>query len=444
MAMAVRHPLPAILALPFLAAATFVHGGCTPAGLAAPLASVPKFEPPGQTTCGVVPSPTRPLVVEWSALDRAALEARAKQGLVPVRYVGCHIEVLAECVAPSRYTYVYTPTTTKRDTVRIRNEDDLYSNLPLGAAKLEATLERAGELRVDMTIVGRYSVPIASLPRNELVGPDCGGATHVISGLTVGEFNLSAAGRASVSAAAGFVVGPSAQGSSSASQQELAEDGDEGACGRATGADTAPPHGCAAPLRIELTPVGVSQPVCPDGFQLAHGTCAPPLVRECDEGAHYVEGRGCVPDHAVPIASDCPAGYRLRDGWCVPPVSTECPRGTRFVPNVGCAPEGTPEAPPAARSWAAAPHVTAPIARRLPGPGPDVLEAESLYVSGDFAAATRSAMRGCEGGDGFGCGLAGDLLARGQGGAAGRSRGLGLIKRGCSMGDPWSCTRLGQ
>jgi hypothetical protein len=413
----VRLRVPVLFAVPILATAAFVHAGCAPAGLAAPLAGVPKFEPPGQTTCGVVPSPTRPLVVEWSALDRAALEARAKQGLVPVHYVGCHIEVLAECAAPARYAYVYTPTTTKRDTVHIRNEDDLYSNLPLGAAKLEATIRRGGELRVDMTIVGRYAVPIASLPRNELVGPDCGRVTHVISGLTVGEFNLSAAGRASVSGAAAFVVGPAASASSTASRQELAEDGDQEACGRATGADTAPPHECAAPLRIELTPVGVFQPVCPDGFQLEHGVCAPPLVRQCDPGAHYVEGRGCVPDHAAPVANDCPAGYVLREGWCVPPI---------------------------ARTQVAAAQPPPPMTPRLPGPGPEVLEAESLYAAGDFEGATRSAMRGCDAGDGFGCGLAGDLVDRGLGGAGYRARGLGLIQRGCSMGDPWSCTRLGQ
>lgn len=424
--------VPAVLAAPLVAAAACLHTGCSPAGLAAPLATVPKLDATGQTTCGVVPSPTRPLVVEWSALDRAALEARAKQGLVPVHYVGCHIEVLAECAAPARFAYAYTATTTKRDTVHIRNEDDLYSNLPLGAAKLEATLKRAGELRVDMTIVGRYAVPIASLPRNDLVGPDCARATHVISGLTVGEFNLSAAGRASLSGAAGLAIGPTASGSSTASRQELAEDGDRDACGHATGADTAPPAECAAPLRIELTPVGAFQPECPPGFQLERGVCAPPLVRECDPGAdgvraHYVEGRGCVPDRAAPVASDCPYGYVLRDGWCVPPV-----RVAEHAPAPRSAADDAPSVP-----------APPPMGPRLPGMGPDVLRAEGLYAEGDFAAAARVAMRGCEAGDGFGCGLAGDLANRGLSGED-RSRGVALIERGCKMGDPWSCTRLGR
>ncbi len=72
---------------------------------------------PGQTTCGVVPSLSRPLVVEWSALDRACLESASGAGqLVAVNYVGYHIEVLP-IAAPARFAYVYTPTTTKRDTV---------------------------------------------------------------------------------------------------------------------------------------------------------------------------------------------------------------------------------------------------------------------------------------------------------------------------------------
>jgi hypothetical protein len=160
-----------IAVVPPLFAAILLHVGCTAPGLAAALVRVPKYNPPGPTSCGVVASPTHPLVVEWPALDRATLEARAKQGLVAVRYVGCDIEVLPECTAPPKYAYVYTSTTTKRDTVHIQNDDDLYSNLPLGAAKLEGTLRRKGELLVDMTIVGRYSVELASMPRNDLVGP---------------------------------------------------------------------------------------------------------------------------------------------------------------------------------------------------------------------------------------------------------------------------------
>ncbi len=421
------------------ALAALLPTGCAPATLASQLAaSTPSI--PGQTTCGVVPNPSRPLVVEWSALDRASLEARAKQGLVAVNYVGCHIEVLPECAAPARFAYVYTPTTTKRDTVHIRNDDDLYTNLPLGAARLEGTLERAGELRVEMTIVGRYGMPPGDLPRNDLVGPDCTRATHVISGLTVGEFDLLAAGRASLSAGGGLVVGPSAGGQSSASKQQLAQDGDEHACGKATGNDAGPPAECAAPLRIELTPVAAFENECPAGFHVDSGACTADVVRQCDPGAHFVEGRGCVPDDAVPIATDCPQGFTLHAGWCMPPVSTDCPAGMHFVTGLGCTGEirSAPSVAPAV--WMASP---APVAR-LKGMGPEALQAEDLYASGDLAAASKMAIEACDAGDGFGCGLAGKMIARGEGCDADAKHGDELLRRGCSMGDPWSCTQMGQ
>jgi hypothetical protein len=441
-----RRRVRALLALLPLLLAAMASAGCSVAGLAAPLVKVPKYTPPGETSCGIVPSPSRPLVVEWPALDRAALEARAKQGLVAVRYVGCDIEVLPQCVAPARYTYAYTSTTTKHDSVHIKNEDDLYSNLPLGAAKLEAALKRSGELRVDMTIVGRYSAALEGVPRNELVGPDCARATHVISGLTVGEFDLSAGGRAAVSGGGSLLGKVSAGGSSTASEEDLAQDGDEHACARATGQDGHPPDGCAAPLRIEVTRIGGFRPECPAGFHVQGDACYPELVRQCDPETRYVEGRGCVPERAVPVTSDCPSGFTLRDGWCMPPISTECPEGTRYESGLGCVPVATrKEASRAA--GAAASQSVAEARPRLPyiahAMGPEVAEAEDLLRAGSIRAGIESAMRGCTGGDGFACGVAGEYTRRGgEDFPASPARGLELLRRGCAMNDAWSCTRV--
>jgi len=122
----------------------------------------------------------------------------------------------------------------------------------------------------------------------------------------------------------------------------------------------------------------------------------------------------------VPIASDCPQGFTLRDGWCMPPVAT-----VAAAPSI----------------WQQ-PSSPAPVAR-LPGPGAEALQAEDLYTSGDFTAATTLALKGCDAGDGFGCGLAGRMIGRGQGRVADSKRGAELLRRGCSMGDPWSCTQMG-
>ena len=127
---------------------------CAP-NLADQASKAPEFNPKGETKCGVAKSQAEPLIVEWPSSARAKLEALSRTGVVAVHYSGCEMEVLASCNAPGKYGY--TAITPKHDHVAIRNADDLYANIPLGAARLEGKLERAGELDVDMSIVGRYA-----------------------------------------------------------------------------------------------------------------------------------------------------------------------------------------------------------------------------------------------------------------------------------------------
>ena len=87
------------------------------------------------------------------------------------------MRILATCSVVGKV--VYSPfRNQKHDQVRIKDADDLYANLPVGAASLEAKLERAGELDVDMMLVGRYEVDRSSLVLTKLDG-DCEGATPV-------------------------------------------------------------------------------------------------------------------------------------------------------------------------------------------------------------------------------------------------------------------------
>src|SRR5690606_17680037 len=142
-------------------------------------------------------SASKPLVIDWPAAERAALEGRMRAGLVPVRWQGCEIEVLTNCVAPGEDSYVgLNP---KSETVRIKSADELYANLPVGAAKLEGKLERYGSLEVDMTVIGRSEANRYDFHRTEM-GGRCDTATHVITGLTVGAFDFSAGAGAAVGA----------------------------------------------------------------------------------------------------------------------------------------------------------------------------------------------------------------------------------------------------
>jgi hypothetical protein len=149
--------------------------GCFP-NVAQHAARAPELDHPGETKCSVLKSTSEPLIVEWPTGARAKLEALSRAGVVAVRYSGCEMEVLASCNAPGKYRY--TALTPKRDRVTIKNADDLYASIPLGAARLEAKLETAGQLDVDMSVVGRYAADKTGIHEGDLEGPDCAKATH--------------------------------------------------------------------------------------------------------------------------------------------------------------------------------------------------------------------------------------------------------------------------
>ena len=205
----------------------------------------------GQAKCGVRRSADKPLVVEWPGADRAALESRARGGLVAVRYEGCEMEVLTNCNAAGEYAYVGL--TQKREGVKITSADELYAQLPVGAAGLEAKLERAGQLNVDMVIVGRKEATKTVFNERDLDGR-CDEATHVITGLTVGAFSFYTGASAAVGGA--VKVGNMGVGAGSSHGEEvLKQDGNGEACSVASSADESPPEGCGALLRVEVVPI---------------------------------------------------------------------------------------------------------------------------------------------------------------------------------------------
>jgi hypothetical protein len=205
----------------------------------------------GQAKCGVKASAAKPLVVEWPAADRAALEARATRSLVAVRYQGCEMEVLTNCAVAGSYSYLGL--NQKREGVRIKSVDELYAQLPVGAVALEGKLERAGQLNVDMVIVGRKEAESSEFSERDLEGR-CDDATHVITGLTVGAFSFYAGASAEIGA--GVKVGNIGAGASSGTDREvLKEDGNADACAAATQSDVDAPPGCGALLRVEVVPI---------------------------------------------------------------------------------------------------------------------------------------------------------------------------------------------
>ena len=205
----------------------------------------------GEARCGGGGRIARPLLVEWSAPDRASLESRLRRGLVVVHYEGCKVDVLSECSAPEA-SYGYHGLTRKNDSQRIRTTDELYTNLPLSAVKLEGTLAKAGELNIEMAIVGSYEVPRSVFDVSELQGR-CEGATHVVSLVQVGAFEFYAGSGAEVGAGVEVEGAAGVGGRSTAQHEVLNQDGDPDACEASTPSDAAPPPECGALLRLELS-----------------------------------------------------------------------------------------------------------------------------------------------------------------------------------------------
>jgi hypothetical protein len=242
------------LALPLFA--SLVLSACGGGNTASQLAKTPTYDPAGQSKCSVEKSQSKPLIVEWPSTDRGELETRARgHGVVVVRYQGCEMQVLDRCAAPAKY--VYAPMTRKKDRVQMRDADSLYANVPLGAAGLEAELEKSGELDVDMTLVGRWEAERASVRADELQG-ECDGATHVVSALTIGAFTFTAGADATVGAGAN-VMGAGGGAKSASTRRTLNADGDEAACEKATLDDKAPPSECGALIRVEVVRLAEAQ-----------------------------------------------------------------------------------------------------------------------------------------------------------------------------------------
>jgi hypothetical protein len=167
------------------------------------------------------------------------------------------MEVL-RCDAGGEATYRYQGYTRKTDELHIRNDDELYARLPLGAAQLSAELERANELRLVTRLVGAYELDSVGADLWERLPARCQDATHVIRSVHVGAYELGTVAATEAGVEAGWVGGPQAGASSRHSYSVLSRDGDMAACESAPSGDGDAPSGCGAMVRVEVVPAPLS------------------------------------------------------------------------------------------------------------------------------------------------------------------------------------------
>ncbi|MEZ4449762.1 MAG: formylglycine-generating enzyme family protein [Nannocystaceae bacterium] len=287
-----------------LGALVTATSGCRGRNLASHLAPSTDLAPAtGLARCGVIRSHDRPLIIEWPSADRGTLETQVHRGdhLIVVRYEGCDMEILRRCRARGRYGYAAVQR--KEEHSSIRSTDDLYAKIPIGAARLEAELERSGALTLEMTVVGAYEADALKLGDGDLEG-SCDGATHVVTGVTVGAFALSSASGAGVRA--GVEVGAPGAGiggglRSTSDRGFRRSDGDLGSCWESDAA--APPEQCGALLRIEVEPLG--------GATVAEAPRRRGRARACPKGAAQ------VPEGILPDNGRLYGGNKSVPGFCI-------------------------------------------------------------------------------------------------------------------------------
>ena len=217
---------------------------------AAPFVETPEVPGDAQAKCKVAAAHENPLVTEWPAPEKANLEARLREGTVVVAYAGCTMRLLPLCRATGKY--LWRRTTPASDRIEIRDADDLYAKLPLGAASLEGELKRSGRLAVQTTVAGQLDLEEFdpnSLPRDGT----CLGATHVLGALSVGAFKLMSGGGASLRGSASLSSIGSAGGESQREESLLREAGSPEKCEAST--ESAADIGCASPIQVFLRPL---------------------------------------------------------------------------------------------------------------------------------------------------------------------------------------------
>jgi hypothetical protein len=205
--------------------------------------------------CTVAASHDQPLVTEWPASYKARLEAMLQGGTVAVEYSGCELRIVDRCKLSG--SYAWRKTTLSTDTTDIRDEDELFAKLPLGAAALEGQLKMAGSLHVQTTVSGQMQL-VGAAADDATSGAECARATHLVTALSIGAFKLMAGG--DVAAKAGVEVGV-AGGHVGTKQAKsiLRAAGDPAACEKATNSE--PNAECRSPIQIFLTPIRRSVPL---------------------------------------------------------------------------------------------------------------------------------------------------------------------------------------
>jgi hypothetical protein len=102
--------------------------GCGRGGGDLPRAKAPGL-PEADARCRAAALRETPLVTEWSAPEKANLQARLREGALAVEYTGCDMRPISACVL--RGSYRWQRTTISTDVIEAQDRDELFAKLSL-------------------------------------------------------------------------------------------------------------------------------------------------------------------------------------------------------------------------------------------------------------------------------------------------------------------------
>jgi hypothetical protein len=203
----------------------------------------------------------------WDPGSRSNLNRLRRQGIVAVRYQakGCSVqlEVLSHCIG-SANKYEFTPYSANERKIA-HNANELFAQLPLGAARFAGNVKGSRMLRTDYMMAGQYALPAGSrFKASDLVGSDCARATHVVSAVYVGAFAMGV-GESRILGASATLLGARTGGGGIADVEVLSNEGDAEAC-QVSQKEAKENERCAVPLRVGLLAIDRAVPETPPIF----------------------------------------------------------------------------------------------------------------------------------------------------------------------------------
>lgn len=196
----------------------------------------------------------RPFIIEWDATDMSQFESIAANDVVFVKYEGCKLTVLDSCkddsVRGSLGTYKPVEWTSgSLEKMEIKNEAELYANLPLGVASLGGRVAGGEQFRMEYYVAGTRTATRPAVYASDVgKNPGCKGATHFVYGFNLGAFALGTATQQSI-AAEGSLYGFGAGGSSKKESKADKQGGNLTTCKSDTATEI---QGCKVPIRLTL------------------------------------------------------------------------------------------------------------------------------------------------------------------------------------------------